>query len=91
MSFARNLLGRAYLDAGEPRRAATHFLENYQSDMAGARAADSLLFLAESMVQLNDTNRACVALRTFRETYPDLVTGRLATQYNATNGRARCP
>ncbi len=91
VTFARNLLGRAYLDAGEPRRAATYFLENYQSDMAGARAPDSLLFLAESMVQLNDTNRACVALRTFRETYPDLVTGRLATQYNATNGRARCP
>jgi TolA-binding protein len=91
VSFARNLLGRAYLDGGDPRRAATHFLENYQSDMAGARAPDSLLFLAESMVQLNDTNRACVALRTFRETYADLVTGRLATQYNATNGRARCP
>jgi TolA-binding protein len=37
-TFARNLLGRAFLDAGEPRRAATHFFENYQSDKQAARA-----------------------------------------------------
>ncbi|MEZ5742359.1 MAG: hypothetical protein R3D89_01175, partial [Sphingomonadaceae bacterium] len=47
-SWGRNLLGRAYLDEGNPREAAKWFLQNYQSDKAGGRAADSLLYLAVS-------------------------------------------
>ena len=90
VTFGRNLLGRAFLDAGEPRRAATHFFENYQANKQAARAPDSLLFLAESMVQLGDTNRACIALAEFGETYPALVIGRLQTQYEANRSRVSC-
>ncbi|MFC3098470.1 tetratricopeptide repeat protein [Alteraurantiacibacter palmitatis] len=90
VTFGRNLLGRAYLDAGDPRRAATFFFENYQANKQAARAPDSLLFLAESMIALNDTNRACIALAEFGETYPALATGRLAQQYDAARGRVRC-
>lgn len=90
VTFARNLLGRAFLDAGEPRRAATHFFENYQADKQSARAPDSLLYLAESMIALGDTNRACIALAEFGETYPALATGRLMQQYEATRGRVTC-
>ncbi len=89
-SFARNLLGRAYLDAGDARTAAAYFVENYLDDKQAARAADSLLFLAEAAVALNDTSRACIALAEFGETYPALATGRLKTQYDATRARVSC-
>jgi TolA-binding protein len=89
-SHGRNLLGRAYMDNGQPREAATHFFENYQNDKNGARAADSLLFLAEAMTTLNDTNRACIALAEFSETYPALATGRLKEQYDRNRSKVTC-
>ena len=89
-SFGRNLLGRAFLDAGEPRKAATHFFENYQNEQNGARAPDSLLYLAESMISLGDTNRTCIALAQFGESYPALATGRLQGMYEGLLGRVDC-
>jgi TolA-binding protein len=90
ISFGRNLLGRAFLDDGQPREAATHFFDNYQKDKEGPRAADSLLYLSEAMILLNDTNRACIALAEFGETYPALATGRLKEQYDRNRSRVRC-
>lgn len=89
-TYGRNLLGRAFLDAGEPRRAATHFFENYQSDKQAARSPDSLLYLAEAMVGLGDANRACIALAEFGDTYPALATGRLQTQYDRNRNGVDC-
>lgn len=89
-SYGRNLLGRAFLDDGQAREAATHFLENYQTDKQGARAPDSLLFLAEAMVAIDDTNRACIALAEFSETYPALATGRLKEQYDRDRAKVTC-
>ncbi|HWK41791.1 MAG TPA: hypothetical protein VNR60_07655 [Croceibacterium sp.] len=89
-SFGRNLLGRAYLDDGQPREAATQFLENYQKDKNGARAPDSLLFLSEAMVGIGDTDRACIALAEFSEAYPALATGRLKEQYDRNRSKVRC-
>lgn len=89
-SYGRNLLGRAFLDAGEPRSAATHFLQNYQSDAAGARAPHSLLYLAESMTELGDTRRACIALSVFGEEYPALAAGEMLGQYESLSGRVDC-
>jgi TolA-binding protein len=91
ISYARNLLGRAYLDDGKPRDAATWFLQNYQADKTGARAADSLLLLAESMRLLNDTSRACIALTEFRDTFAVEAAGRLKSQYDATRNGVKCP
>lgn len=90
LSYARNLLGRAYLDEGKPREAAQWFLKNYQADKSGARASDSLLYLAESMRQLKDTNRACIALAEFGETFAAEAAGRLKTQYEATRRGVKC-
>lgn len=90
ISFGRNLLGRAFLDDGDPRNAATHFLANYQGDKQGARAGDSLLFLAEAMIALNDTSRACIALATFGDEYPALAVGRLKGQYDRNRTRVTC-
>ncbi|NVD44975.1 tetratricopeptide repeat protein [Qipengyuania atrilutea] len=90
ISFGRNLLGRAYLDDNKPKQAAPWFLENYQADKQGARAADSLLYLAEAMISSNDTERACIALAEFGDTYPALASGRLQSQYEANRRKVSC-
>lgn len=89
-SYGRNLLGRAYLDDGKPNDAAPWFLKNYQTDKGGARAGDSLLYLAETMIAMKDTKRACIALAEFGETYPALATGRLKSQYDADRAKVKC-
>lgn len=90
-SYARNLVGRAYLDEGNPRDAASWFLQNYKAAPKGDRAPDSVLLLAESMRQLKDTNRACVALDQFVREFPKESAGRLKSQYDATRGGLKCP
>lgn len=90
ISFGRNLLGRAFLDDSLPEEAARWFLRNYQADKNGARAADSLLYLGQSMVAMKDTRRACIALAEFGETYPLIASGRLADEYQATRAKVTC-
>lgn len=51
-SFARNLLGRAYLDDNKPSLAAVALYENYTKDPNGERAPDSLYYLAQALVKL---------------------------------------
>jgi len=82
VSYARNLMGRALLDEGKPRDAATWFLQNYQADRLGARAPDSLLYLADSMRQLKDKDRACIALGEFSQMYSAEANGRLKGDYD---------
>jgi TolA-binding protein len=89
-TYARNLLGRAFLDDGQAEEAARWFLRNYNADKQAARAPDSLLFLAESMIAMKDTNRACIALAEFAETYPSVATGRLAQDYAAARRKVTC-
>ena len=89
-TYGRNLLGRAYLDDGKPGDAAAWFLRNYQANKQDARAPDSLLFLAETMIKMKDTNRACIALAEFSDTYPALASGRLAEQYQANVKKVTC-
>lgn len=90
ISYGRNLLGRAYLDDGKPRDAAPWFLKNYQTDKKGPRASESLLYLAESMRQLNDTGRACIALAEFADTYPAETGGRLKGLYDSIRKGVKC-
>ncbi|MBX7483845.1 hypothetical protein [Qipengyuania qiaonensis] len=89
-TYGRNLLGRAYLDDGKAKEAAPWFLKNYQEDKTGARAGDSLLYLAETMIAMKDTSRACIALAEFSETYPALASGRLQSQYEANRSKVKC-
>lgn len=90
VSYARNLMGRALLSENKPREAASWFLQNYQANKQGDRAPDSLLFLAESMSQLKDSSRACIALAEFSDTYPQEAAGRLKAQFEATRGSVKC-
>jgi len=89
-TWARNLLGRAYLDDGNALEAAKWFVQNYQTDKRGERAPDSLLYLAVSMKQLNDTKRACIALSEFGTTYAAEAAGRLSSLYGTTRNGLRC-
>uniref|UniRef100_UPI0030C76A2E tetratricopeptide repeat protein n=1 Tax=Erythrobacter sp. Dej080120_24 TaxID=3024837 RepID=UPI0030C76A2E len=90
LTFGRNLLGRAFLDDGMPEEAARWFLRNYQADRTAARAPDSLLFLAEAMIAMDDTRRACIALAEFGDTYPAIASGRLADQYASNLAKVTC-
>jgi TolA-binding protein len=90
ISYARNLLGRAYLDDGKPGTAAQTFLQNYQADKAGDRAPDSLLYLAVAMTRLKETQRACLALAEFAEVYPAEAAGRLSGQYASAKSAVKC-
>lgn len=89
-TYGRNLLGRAFLDDGMPEEAARWFLRNYQADRTAPRAPDSLLFLAEAMIAMNDTRRACIALAEFGETYPAVASGRLADRYQSNLRKVSC-
>ncbi|WP_067734090.1 tetratricopeptide repeat protein [Novosphingobium naphthalenivorans] len=89
-SWGRNLLGRAYLDDGNPGEAAKWFLQNYQTDKRGERAPDSLLYLAITMKQMKDTKRACIALAEFSETYAAEAAGRLNSLYTSTRNGLAC-
>nr|WP_250889954.1 hypothetical protein [Sphingobium nicotianae] len=60
-SRTQNLLGRAYLDEGKPVTAAKTFYENYRLRPKGDRAAESLAWTAEALMQAKDNARACAA------------------------------
>jgi TolA-binding protein len=66
------------------------FLQNYQANKKGERAADSLLYLADAMIQLKDTNRACIALGEFADGYPTEAAGRLHTAYQGIAAKVQC-
>ena len=89
-SYARNLLGRDYLDDNNAHEAAGWFLQNYKLEPKGDRAPDSLLYLAESMRQLGDTARGCVAIKQFAGAFLAEAVGRLKSQYDATSAGLKC-
>ncbi|WP_091143724.1 tol-pal system YbgF family protein [Novosphingobium sp. CF614] len=89
-SWGRNLLGRAYLEDGNPSEAAKWFLQNYQTDKRGERAPDSLLYLAVTMKQMKDAKRACIALAEFGQTYAAEAAGRLKGLYDSTRNGLSC-
>ena len=90
ISYARNLLGRAYLDDGKPGTAAPYFVQNYQANPKGERAADSLLYLGVAMTRLKEAKRACVALGEFKQVYPLDAIGRLKSQFAAASKAVTC-
>jgi TolA-binding protein len=68
-SFAQNLLGRSYLDAGKPALASVAFYENYQKRPQGERAPDSLAYLGQALVQLKKPKDACKVYDEFEDVY----------------------
>ena len=89
-SYARNLLGRVWLDDKKPATAVKVFYENYKADPRGDRAPDSLFFLGSALTDLGKTAEACEAFGELARAYPDAATGRLAERLTSGKTRAKC-
>jgi TolA-binding protein len=76
-SYANNLIGRALLAKGDARGAAQVLLANYRGNPRGDRAADSLFYLGQALMQLGQPAQACKAYAELESVYksgirPDL-------------------
>jgi TolA-binding protein len=89
-SWASNLAGRAYLDAGKPATAAKAFLANYQANPKGERAADSLYFLGQSLVSLDKPADACKAYDELQDVYGATMRDWLKSRLPAARTQAKC-
>ncbi len=89
-SFARNLLGRAWLDDKKPATAVKVFYDNYKTDPRGERAPESLFFLGDALTDLGKTAEACEAFGELAKAYPDAASGRLAGRIASGKTRAKC-
>ena len=89
-SWASNLAGRAYLDAGKPAAAAKVLLANYQSNPRGERAADSLYFLGQALVALKKPADACKAYDELQDVYGGTMRDYLKTRLPAARTAAKC-
>jgi TolA-binding protein len=89
-SWANNLAGRAYLDAGKPASAAKLFFANYQENPKGERAADSLFFLGQALVALDKPSEACKAYAELQDVYGDGMRAWLKERLPAARAEAKC-
>jgi TolA-binding protein len=89
-SWASNLAGRAYLDAGKPATAAKAFLANYQANPKGERAADSLYFLGQALVSLDKPADACKAYDELKEVYGSTMRDWLRQRLPTARTQAKC-
>lgn len=90
LSFARNLLGRTWLDDKKPATAVKVFYDNYKNDPRGERASDSLFFLGSALTDLGKTAEACEAFGELAKAYPADASGRLAERVSGGKTRAKC-
>lgn len=89
-SYAQNLLGRAYLDDGQPARAAEAFATNYQKNAHGDRAPESLYFLGQALMKLNKPSDACRVYDELASAYPEKLAGSLKTRVTTARADAKC-
>ncbi|RED17694.1 hypothetical protein [Parasphingopyxis lamellibrachiae] len=89
-SYARNLLGRAYLDDDKPANATEIFVRNYQELPNGERAADSLFFLGVALTQLNYNDRACLAFDELEDVYGENLRSTIREQVPGARDAANC-
>lgn len=89
-SYARNLLGRAWLDDKKPATAVKVFYDNYKAEPRGDRAPESLFFLGSALTDLGKAVEACEAFGELARAYPDAATGRLAERLTSGKTRAKC-
>jgi TolA-binding protein len=89
-SFARNLIGRALLDKGEPRPAAEALLANYRADPKGERAPDSLYYLGQALLALKQPAQACKAYAELEDVYGASIRPDLRALVTQGKAEARC-
>ena len=89
-SWANNLAGRALLDKGEPRAAAEALLANYRGNPKGERAADSLFYLGQSLMKLDQPSQACKAYGELEAVYGSNMRADLQKLLPAAKAEAKC-
>ncbi|HEX2804516.1 MAG TPA: tetratricopeptide repeat protein [Sphingomicrobium sp.] len=89
-SFARNLIGRAMLDKGQPRPAAEALLANYRTDPKGERAPDSLYYLGQALMKLDQPGQACKAYGELEDIYGSSIRPDLQALVSKAKADARC-
>ncbi|EQB16586.1 hypothetical protein RLDS_07150 [Sphingobium lactosutens DS20] len=89
-SRAQNLLGRAYLDDGKPALASVAFYENYQKRPRGDRAADSLAYLGEALIQLKKPADACKVYQELDQVYGSSLSSSLRAMMDKGRAQAKC-
>ena len=89
-SKAQNLLGRAYLDDGKPALASVAFYENYQKRPRGDRAADSLAYLGEALIQLKKPADACKVYAELEQVYGESLSASLRGMMDKGRTKAKC-
>ena len=89
-SWADNLVGRSLLDKGEPRAAAEALLANYRSNPKGERAADSLYYLGQALMQLRQPKQACKAYSELEDVYGSSMRAELKRLLPAAKSEASC-
>ncbi|CAD7336885.1 hypothetical protein FIM10_06005 [Sphingomonadales bacterium 56] len=89
-SRSANLLGRAYLDDGKPALASVTFYDNYQKRPKGDRAADSLAYLGEALIQLKKPADACKVYAELEQVYGSSMSASLRGMMEKGRTRAKC-
>ncbi|HJR83336.1 MAG TPA: tetratricopeptide repeat protein [Sphingomicrobium sp.] len=89
-SWANNLTGRALLDKGEPRAAAEVLLANYRSNPKGERAADSLFYLGQALMKLDQSSQACKAYAELEAVYGSSMRPALKEMLPKAKSEAKC-
>ena len=89
-SYSQNLLGRAYLDDGQPASAAEAFAANYQTNPRGERAPDSLYYLGQALIQLKKPADACRVYDELNSAYGTTLSASLKTRTAAARREAKC-
>jgi TolA-binding protein len=90
ISFARNLLGRAWLDDGKPATAVKILYDNYTNQPDGERAPESLYFVGIALNQLGKSVEACKAFDSVDKEYPDVAKSRLTARLVEGRKKAKC-
>jgi TolA-binding protein len=90
VSYANNLIGRSLLSKGEPRDAAAVLLANYRSNGSGERAPDSLYYLGQALVKLNEPAKACNVYAEFDAIYGKKARDDLKKQVADAKTQAQC-
>jgi TolA-binding protein len=89
-SFARNLLGRSYLDDGKPSLASMAFYDNYKTMPDGERAPDSLYYLAQALMKLNKPVDACKVYGELTDVYGSKISASMKADVEKGRTTAKC-
>ena len=90
MSFAQNLLGRAYMDDQQYENAVHTLYGNYKNNPKGERAADSLMYLGMTFAKMKNKDASCTAFAELFKVYGNSMSGGLKSQASSERSKAGC-